>query len=299
MNNTIMYEMYNEKYNQLCARMLYDKFGNLLSYDGEIFVQVIWNNMLVPRYLVSNYGRFYDIERDAFLSQSTDKDGYFRCTLNINGVGKKTIRVNRIELMSFCPIDNYNELVCNHKDGNKQNNYIGNLEWVTSIDNTRHGWDTGLNKNKGENHPNSVYSNEEINTFCNYINMGYKNNEICDALNVHDKILRTRLSATLSSIRNGLTHTDISMQYSFMNGVQEAKYSEMFAHVLCNFLSDGNTYTYKELSNLLQIPNEQRIYFRNFIKKLIEGDTYKNVSCQYKNLKLPVDTTTNFDYLYD
>lgn len=297
--NLTTYELYNQKYNQMCVRMLYDDFGNILSYNNEIFVQVIWNGELVPRYLVSNYGRFYDTKNKRFLSQSTDKDGYFRCTIFIDCVGKKTIRVNRIELLSFYPIDNYNEFVCNHKDGNKQNNFIGNLEWVTSIDNTRHGWDTGLNKNKGENHPLSVYTDEQIHTFCNYIDMGYKNYEICNMLNVSDKASRVRISATLSPIRNGLTHTDISMQYSFMNGVQEAKYSEMFAHVLCNFLSDGNIYTYKQLANYLQIPNEQRVYFRKFIKKLVEGDTYKNVSCQYKNLKLPVDTTTNFDYLYD
>lgn len=294
-----MYEMYNPKYNQLCVKILYDRFGNKLSYDNEIFVQVIWNNILVPRYLVSNYGRFYDTIRDTFLSQSTDKDGYFRCTINIDSIGKKTIRVNRIELMSFNPIDNYKEFVCDHKDGNKQNNFIGNLEWVTSIENTRRGWDTGINQNKGENHPLSIYSNDQIHLFCKYINMGYRNSEICDILNITDKTTRIRLSATISSIRQGKTHTDISMQYEFMNGVQKAKYSEMFAHLLCNFLSDGSVYTYKELADVLQIPNEQRIYFRNFIKKLINGDTYKNVSSQYNNLKLPIDVRTDYDYLYN
>lgn len=201
--------------------------------------------------------------------------------------------------MSFNPIDNYNDFVSDHKDGNKQNNFIGNLEWVTSIENTRRGWDTGLNKNKGENHPLSKYTDEEIHIFCKYINLGYKNNEICNILNITDKTQRIRISATLSSIRKGLTHTDISMQYEFMNGVEKEKYSELFAHLVCNFLSDGNTYTYKELSDLLQIPNEQRIYFRVFVKKIIDGDTYKKVSTQYSNLKIPIDARTDYDYLYN
>ena len=69
-----MYEMYNEYYNQLCAKILYDDLGNIISFNNEIFVQVIWNNTLVTRYLVSNYGRFYDTLNKRFLSQSTDKD---------------------------------------------------------------------------------------------------------------------------------------------------------------------------------------------------------------------------------
>ena len=41
--NLTTYELYNQKYNQMYVRMLYDDFGNILSYNNEIFVQVIWN----------------------------------------------------------------------------------------------------------------------------------------------------------------------------------------------------------------------------------------------------------------
>jgi len=40
---------------------------------------------------------------------------------------------------------------CNHKDGNKQNNHISNLEWVTPSLNQKHAYDLGLReKLKGE-----------------------------------------------------------------------------------------------------------------------------------------------------
>ena len=31
-----MYEMYNEYYNQLCTKILYDDLGNIISFNNEI-----------------------------------------------------------------------------------------------------------------------------------------------------------------------------------------------------------------------------------------------------------------------
>lgn len=48
-------------------------------------------------------------------------------------------------------------MVINHKDGNKHNNNIENLEIITNIENIHHAWKTGLT-NK-ENNPNRVHVN--------------------------------------------------------------------------------------------------------------------------------------------
>lgn len=45
----------------------------------------------------------------------------------------------------------------NHKDGNKLNNSINNLEWCTNSDNTQHGYDNGLYRYKSRCHSINVY----------------------------------------------------------------------------------------------------------------------------------------------
>ncbi|HET8685639.1 MAG TPA: HNH endonuclease [Methanosarcina sp.] len=54
--------------------------------------------------------------------------------------------VHRLVMSVFNPTTE--KLDVNHKDGNKRNNSLSNLEWVTKSANTRHAHTTGLFKNK-------------------------------------------------------------------------------------------------------------------------------------------------------
>ena len=60
---------------------------------------------------------------------------------------KKYIRIHRLVAELF--LDNQNNYTqINHKDGNKLNNSVNNLEWTTNSQNTQHGYDNNLYKNK-------------------------------------------------------------------------------------------------------------------------------------------------------
>lgn len=105
---------------------------------------------------VSNEGRMRSLLRGSpmVLKPQTDKRGYQRITVTIERV-KVTYKVHREVAKAF--IDNPNNLPqVNHKDGNKNNNSVSNLEWITNIDNVHHAienglWDSVLEGSRREN----------------------------------------------------------------------------------------------------------------------------------------------------
>lgn len=95
-------------------------------------------------YLISNFGRVKSFKKgnEIILAMWSNKDGYL--CVNFWKDGKRhNIKVHRIVAMTF--INNPDNLPeVNHKDGNKANNFVENLEWTTRAQNIRHAFDTGL-----------------------------------------------------------------------------------------------------------------------------------------------------------
>lgn len=80
-------------------------------------------------YQVSNLGRVKSLKKNIIRKQVLGKDGYLRVTLKHNGKAK-TLSVHRLVAKAFLKnVFNYPEV--NHKDENKANNNISNLEWCT------------------------------------------------------------------------------------------------------------------------------------------------------------------------
>jgi hypothetical protein len=61
---------------------------------------------------------------------------------------RKTYNVHRLVLETFVPRPDQNTLQVNHKDGNKENNSLENLEWCTASENQLHAYKYNL-KGKG------------------------------------------------------------------------------------------------------------------------------------------------------
>ena len=119
------------------------------------------------RYLISNIGRVKTFvqacksNKDGILKNGIDTGGYFIIKLYREGKGTTT-KIHRLVAETF--IENPNNLPqVNHKDGNKQNNNVENLEWCTALENAKHSWDTGLSKKYfGEQTSQAKFTEKQI-----------------------------------------------------------------------------------------------------------------------------------------
>ena len=107
-------------------------------------------------YRVSTLGRVYSVPRKGFRgraiggnylsSDKPTKNGYACVNLRSTNFTRLSVPIHRLVAEEFIPNPNGLPQV-NHKDGNKLNNCVSNLEWVSSSDNVRHAVKNGLMRN--------------------------------------------------------------------------------------------------------------------------------------------------------
>jgi len=118
-------------------------------------------------YEISNYGNIkclnylHHKEKTHITKGILCNNGYLKYELKANG-RKKVFLIHRLVAIHFIP-NPKNKPCVNHKDGNKQNNCVENLEWCTYKENSNHALKNGLSRNtlkpfKGIN----TKTNEEI-----------------------------------------------------------------------------------------------------------------------------------------
>lgn len=86
-----------------------------------------------PRYFIDKKGNIYN-DKGLKLKQQISSSGYLRVSLCNNKIKHKMFLVHRLVAKAFIPNPNCYTQV-NHKDYNKQNNNVENLEWVTPLQN--------------------------------------------------------------------------------------------------------------------------------------------------------------------
>jgi|SRR5690606_28296533 len=97
------------------------------------------------QYEISSYGRLRSLDitypngkrkSGKMKKIRLNEKGYCLSSISLNNKSK-TVRIHRLVALAFIP-NPYDKLEVNHKDGNKENNHISNLEWSTRKENMNH-----------------------------------------------------------------------------------------------------------------------------------------------------------------
>ena len=154
-------------------------------------------------YQVSNYGRVKSVDRTEtckngvirfrkgmVLKPHQNYSGYLWVSFCKNDVRKKK-KIHRLVAQCFLPNPEGKPQV-NHIDGNKHNNHVNNLEWVTPKENIHHAVENNLRKT-------NKLSSENVLNIRASINEGVTVTELAEKHNVH--------YSTIYSIKNNTNWT--------------------------------------------------------------------------------------------
>ena len=112
-------------------------------YEGLYQISNYGNVRSLDRYVNGNNGS-KALKKGIVLKKQITNKGYYDVGLYKNGKAKYLL-VHRLVAEHFIP-NPENKRTVNHKDGNKLNNHVSNLEWVTHSENQIHAFNNGLQK---------------------------------------------------------------------------------------------------------------------------------------------------------
>ena len=117
-----------------------EQWKDIEGYEGIYQISSHGRVKSLPRHIKSGPVEFTSKEK--ILKPIKSNQGYLSYILCNNGE-RRQLRAHRLVAQAFIP-NPQNKPEVNHIDGNKQNNNVINLEWVTRSENQQHAWDNGL-----------------------------------------------------------------------------------------------------------------------------------------------------------
>ena len=106
-----------------------------------------------PNYVIYEDGRVWSKGRNKYMKDIITKSGYLRVGLS-NKSGLKHFLISRLVALNYIPNPN-NYCEVHHEDGNKLNNHISNLRWVSARENSNSH--QNIRRNNKSGHKGIIY----------------------------------------------------------------------------------------------------------------------------------------------
>jgi hypothetical protein len=173
-------------------------------------VEEIWKDVVGYEglYQVSNLGAIKSISykgksKIRLMAIMVNAHGYNKASFSKEKCIKNVV-IHRLVAEAFIP-NNDNKPTVNHKDGNKLNNHVSNLEWATYLENNIHALSSGLRKpsDKQKQSAKDTFSKKVINIVTG---------EIFDSITIAGKMNNIK-NKTLSCYLTGQSPNKTNLRY--------------------------------------------------------------------------------------
>jgi hypothetical protein len=112
------------------------EFVDIAGFEGEYAINKNGDIYCYPKFRKTGW------THEKIMGKFKQHDGYINACLYKNGVSKFP-KVHILVASTFIP-NEFNKPCVNHKDGDKSNNHVDNLEWCTYSENHKHAFKIGL-----------------------------------------------------------------------------------------------------------------------------------------------------------
>ena len=139
------------------------------------------------RYFINEEGHVWSAFKRGLMSPQTDATHCYPWVLLREGNRSQPRTLYYLMRLTWMPAapgkigTKRGEWCINHKDGDKLNSHIGNLEWLTCSDNVKHAWDNGFNRVAiGESSKNAKFTSDEVRQIRLRLLLGEKTKDVAN-----------------------------------------------------------------------------------------------------------------------
>ena len=220
-----------------------------------------------PSYGVSQEGEVIRFSSGKILSKMWQGPKKYKYqAVRLGDQGKITnVKVHKLVADAWLPKTNPELTQVNHRDGDKSNNNVSNLQWVTGSGNLQHAVQTGL-KQKGEELYNSSLTDDQVHEICRLLQDNLTVKDIAERYGVTKDAIR--------KIRAGDTYFHIRSLYTINNNYI-SDFSESTVRWVCSQIVQG-----KSDETIAKISTNRNLKIID-VKRIRHKIRYKDISCEY------------------
>lgn len=235
-------------------------------------------NIGASNYCITPCGKLFSLRVNSFMNGWVIY-GYRKYSITFDDGNQKEMFAHRLVAMAYLDNKDPTKTFVNHIDGDKLNNAVDNLEWVTPSENNYHAYESNLSTGKKHNNKDLPYlkgqynessdinslTEEDVHTICKLLVEGYRDVDI------------SRMTGLPRRTINYIRHKDkdifpdILSQYTFSFSKEDRMSPEQVIKI-CEMLQDG--WKVMELSRYLGLNRKK-------VGNIKSRKTFKDISKRY------------------